>query len=469
MTILESILDAARLDSPFRDVDLSTVELHGETDPVYPSPLQLAEGTAGLLGLLASEANAISALQRELSGKTGANPTARIDRLHALLTISSMWVMKVDGELAISKFIDPIAAGQGVFQCADGQWLYLLSGFPHLVEKTLAVLGCTADELTERVESHDSATLERKLVEAQLTGVVMRDHDTWLQHPQGQLLRDTPAVTVEKIGDAPLRALPPSRLDGLRVLDATRVLAGPTCAKTLAALGADVLHVGSPDVPDITAGQIDTGAGKRRAHLDLDTTSGVETMQQLLAGADVFSQSYRAQSLARRGLAPEVVASANPGIIYVTENAYGDFGPWREKRGFDGNVQAATGISALHDSPGAPIQPTGIAIAMNDYNTGYWAAYGVLNALRRRASEGGSWHVRVSLAQTARWFMRLGAPHDKKDAHANDAIWSYIERYSEREDCAYGSVERLRFPIEFSDGKAAFGSTVMPGSNPARW
>ena len=108
-------------------------------------------------------------------------------------------------------------------------------------------------------------------------------------------------------------------------------------------------------------------------------------------------------------------------------------------------------------------------MAMNDYNTGYWGAYGVLNALRRRAREGGSWHVRVSLAQTARWFMRLGAPHDKKDAHANDALWSYLERYSEREDCAYGSVERLRFPIEFAGAAAVFGRTVLPGSDPARW
>ena len=108
-------------------------------------------------------------------------------------------------------------------------------------------------------------------------------------------------------------------------------------------------------------------------------------------------------------------------------------------------------------------------MAMNDYCTGYWGAYAVLNALRRRAVEGGSWHVRVSLAQTARWFMRLGTTNDKERGHSREAIWSYVERFSEREDCAYGRVERLRFPITFSDTSAEFGRTVLPGNDKPRW
>lgn len=461
--IPEDILDAARLDEGHRDIDFASVELHGERDPIYPSPLHLAAGTAGVLGLFAAEANAIALLQ------TGRRQTSAIDRLHALLTISSMWVMKVDGELAVSRFMDTTPAGQGVFRCRDGKWIHLMSGFPSLVERTLAALGCTADEVARTVAAHDSHVLEGKLVDAHMTGVVIRDHDTWLKHSQGSALRDHPVVTVEKIGEAPRRELPDRRLEGLRVLDATRVLAGPTCAKMLAALDANVLHVGSPHIPDLVTSQIDTGAGKRRAFVDLDARDGPETMWHLLERADVFSQSYRAQSLARRGLSPEAVAAANPGVIYVTENAYGDFGPWREKRGFDANVQAATGIDVLHKPAGTPRDSTGIAMAMNDYCTGYWGAYGVLNALRRRAREGGSWHVRVSLAQTACWFMRLGASNDKERCHSREAIGSYVERFSEREDGPYGRVERLRFPIAFSGTSAGFGRTGLPGSDEPRW
>lgn len=460
---LEQVLSRACLLSDHLDTDLSGVELHGDMDPIYASPLPLAAGTAGVLALIGAEASAIRRAQ------TGIRQTASVDRLHALLTISSMWVLKVDDALAISKFMDAIAAGQGVFRCRDGKWLYLLSGFPHIVDKTLDAFGVAVEGLEQYIAANDSDALEDKLVQAQLPGVVIRDHATWLDHPQGRMLQDHPVVTVEKIGDAPVKPLSDEDLHGLRVLDATRVLAGPTCGKMLAALGADVLHVGSAAVPDMVAAQIDTGAGKRRAFVDLEMPEGSQTMWDLLATADVFSQSYRANSLARRGLSVQAVAQRNPGVIYVTENAYGDFGPWREKRGFDGNVQAASGIHALHHPPGAPLAINGIAMAMNDYCTGYWAAYGVLNALRRRAQEGGSWHVKVSLAQTARWFMRLGATCDVQASRSEDALWSAVARYSESDDSPYGLLQRLKFPIEFSHSRARFGATVVPGHDHANW
>jgi len=460
---LEDVLGHAGLPSDHLHTDLSGIELYGDADPIYASPLPLAAATASVLALIGAEANAIRVAQ------TGIKQTAAVDRLHALLTISSMWVLKVDDTLAISKFMDAIAAGQGVFQCRDGKWLYLLSGFPHIVDKTLDAFGVTVEGLEQYIATNDSDTLENTLVHAQLPGVVIRDHATWLDHPQGRMLQDHPVVTVDKIGDAPPKPLPDEGLQGLRVLDATRVLAGPTCGKMLAALGADVLHVGSAAVPDMVAAQIDTGAGKRRAFVDLETPDGSQTMWGLLATADVFSQSYRAKSLARRGLSAQAVAGHNPGVIYVTENAYGDFGPWREKRGFDGNVQAASGIHALHQPPGAPLATTGIAMAMNDYCTGYWAAYGVLNALRRRATEGGSWHVKVSLAQTAQWIMRLGVTCDVQESRSEDALWSAVERYSESEASPYGLLRRLKFPIAFSHAQAGFGATAVPGRDHASW
>ena len=222
----------------------------------------------------------------------------------------------------------------------------------------------------------------------------------------------TPAVIIERIGDAPPKPIPGGELplNGVRVIDNTKVLAGPTISRTLAALGADALHIGAPDVADLQAAQADTGHGKRRAHVDFDTADGRDTLWNLLEDADIFSQSYRAKSLARRGLSPEALAERCPGIIYISENAYGQFGPWQEKRGFDGNVQAASGIHHVQQKDMASMMGVGPAIALNDYGTGYWGAYGALEALRRRSIEGGSWHVRVALGQTAAWFFAWVRP-----------------------------------------------------------
>ena len=367
-----------------------------------------------------------------------------------------------------------MAPGQGIFPTRDGRQLYLLSGFAHIVERTLEAIGCDdVTRLAEHVAERDSAELEAALVEAQLTGVVMRDTEQWAAHPQGRLLAASPAVRIERIGDAPARPLPEGAqpLSGLRVLDSTRVLAGPTISRTLAGLGADVLHVGSPHLPDMQSAQADTGHGKRRAFVDLETPEGVDAIWTLIEGADVFSQSYRAESLARRGLGLGAVAARRPGIIYVSENAYGQAGPWREKRGFDGNVQAASGIASLHQQPGQ-FAPAGPAMAMNDYCTGYWGAYGVLQALKRRATEGGSWHVTVSLGQTAAWFLRMGTPHEIGADHpARDPQIGYrlAAQFSEDVESDYGTLTRLKFPITFSHTQPAWSRTVKPGAHAPEW
>ncbi len=455
---LEEIARTARLPADAVIPTEKDVSISGAFDPIYPTPLRLGEATASLLALITGEFGALT------NGRTG---SASIDRTHAALTNSSMWVLTVNGKPAMQALPDPVAAGQGVYRCADGRWLYLLVGFPHIVDQTMAALGCNADEVEAFVARSDSAALEARLVEKNLTGVVIRDHATWLSHPQGRLLAEVPVVTVERVGDGPAR--PIDSLEPVRVLDSTRVLAGPSAAKTLGVLGADVLHVGSPNVPDIKAAQADTGPGKRRAFVDLDEPDGPAIMRELARDADVFSQSYRAQSLADRGLDVESLVAANPGLIYLTENAYGDFGPWRTKRGFDGNVQAATGIHALHQAPGSAIDPRGIAMALNDYCTGYWGAWGVLYALRRRAAEGGSWHVRVSLAQTAHWYLRLGTPHDMTAGASTEKLWEEVARCSEDAATPYGELRRLRFPIEFENQSTHWGDLELPGSSPPRW
>lgn len=442
----------------------SDIQFVGDGDPIYPSPLRLAAGTASILGNIAGVVDDIRHHQ------TGRRQTAHINLGQAVVGISSMWVLKIDGQLAVQTLMDEVAAGQGIFPTGDGRLFYLLSGFPHIVEATLEALGCTPETLAEHVAAHHSAELEAKLVAAQLTGVTIRRPEEWNAHPQGQLLANSPAVTIEQIGDAPPKPIPGGELplDGVRVIDNTRVLAGPTISRTLAALGADVLHIGSPHVTDIQAAQADTGHGKRRAYVNLETSEGRDAIWNLIDGADIFSQSYRARSLARRGLSPEALADRRPGIIYISENAYGQFGPWQEKRGFDGNVQAASGIHHIQQKDPASLAGQGPAIALNDYGTGYWGAYGALEALRRRAVEGGSWHVKVSLGQTAAWFLRLGTPHEIEEADPDDG-YRLAEKYSEEVESDYGTLTRLSFPIHFSDIEPTWSRTVKPGSDEAVW
>ena len=443
----------------------SDVEFVGRGDPIYPSPLRLAAGIASILGNIAGTVDDIRYQQ------TGQRQSATIDLGQAAVGISSMWVLKVDGELALQTLVDGLTmVGQGIFPARDGRLLYLLSSFPHLVDGTLSAFGCSVDELESFVALHDAAELEDRLVAAQLTGVVVRRPSEWQTHPQGKLLMNAPAVTIERIGDAPVKPVPGGKapLAGVRVIDNTRVLAGPTISRTLAALGADALHIGSPRRVDLQAAQADTGHGKRRAFVDLDTEEGQEAFWHLLDDADVFSQSYRAKSLARRGLSPEALAARRPGLIYVSENAYGQFGPWQEKRGFDGNVQAATGILHLNQPGATEFAGSGPAMAMNDYGTGYWGAYGVLEALRRRAVEGGSWHVQVSLGQTAAWFLRLGTPHRIEDADPEEGF-RLADRFSEDVESDYGLLTRLRFPIQFSETTPQWGRTVKPGTHDPVW
>lgn len=445
------------------------VEFTGPDDPIYPTPLRLATATAGVLGLIAAAIDDISVLQG------GRQQRISIDRVHALLTISSLWLLKVDGDPALQKFTPAQIPGDGIYRCRDGRFVHLMNAFPHLTEATLKTLDCSAETISDVVARHDSPDLEARLVEAGLPGVVLRDHDTWLATAQGTLLRDAPAVTITRVADAPPVPLPaplpekPMPLYGLRMLDATRVLAGPTCARTLAAFGADVLHVGAPATVDLVAAQADTGHGKRRADLDLRTSTGETTMWRLIDEADVFSQSYRANSLAKRGFGVDAVVERRPGIIYVTETAYGNFGPWQTKRGFDSNIQAATGILGLHENAAPPAANDAIPMAMNDYCTGYWGAYGVLEALRRRAKEGGSWHVEVSLAQTARWLMRLGLVAVNPSCDSRRALVDLAETYTEYLPSAYGELGRLKFPIQFSETTPRWSAPVLPGTHQPEW
>ena len=219
-------------------------------------------------------------------------------------------------------------------------------------------------------------------------------------------------MEIVKIGHSSQEALPEGDrpLSGVRVLDLTRVLAGPTCARTLAEHGADVMKITGAHLPNLGYQEWDTGHGKLSAQLDLRQPADLETLRGLARDADVFSQGYRPGSLGGRGLSPEELAAQRPGLVYVSLSAFGHVGPWAHRRGFDTVVQTVSGMTTRQAEilPGKTPGPQFYPVSAIDYCTGYLMAFGAMVALERRAREGGSWLVRISLAQVGKWLADLG-------------------------------------------------------------
>jgi crotonobetainyl-CoA:carnitine CoA-transferase CaiB-like acyl-CoA transferase len=289
--------------------------------------------------------------------------------------------------------------------------------------------------------------------------------------PQARALAELPLVSIEKIGDAPPKPWPPGDrpLAGLRVLDLSRVIAGPVAGRTLAVHGADVLLVSGPQLPAIPWLTIDTGRGKLSTFIDLKSEAGRQQLRELLAGADIFSQGYRPRSLAKLGFAPEDAARINPGIVYVTLSAYGHSGPWAERRGFDSLVQTATGFNHAEGKAAGLDGPKELPAQMLDHATGYLMAFGAMIAKARQAREGGSWHVRVSLAQTGRWLWSLGrlpSAVSAPDIPADAVNRTFIQTMPS----GFGTLRAVGHSAILSRSPAHWQRPAMPlGSHPPEW
>lgn len=416
-------------------------------DPIFPSNIRAGDAAAGALAAVASMAQEIGAdrgLPRQsVTVNTRAAAASLLGFLH----------MRVDAEPVIRPSLTNETIG--IYRAACGNYVHLHGGFPHLRDGTLRLLDCALDAqaIANAVARWDAIALEDALAYMKMCGSVVRSRDAWLAHPHGQLLAGAPLVELVRLDDAPARPLPASAkrpLEGLRVLDMTRVLAGPTCGRTLASHGADVLRIGAPHLPTIEPFVMDTGHGKRFANLDIGNKDERERLQELAQTANVLVQGYRPGALESHGLGAQEVAALNPGIIYVSLNCYGHEGPFAQRAGWEQLAQSATGMARWHsdETKGEDSVPELMPAAATDYTTGYLAAFGTLAALRKQASEGGSWHVRVSLSRTAMWMMDLGAAnHLKAQPVFEDEV---IELSSERET-PFGKMRYLKPADSLSD------------------
>jgi hypothetical protein len=299
----------------------------------------------------------------------------------------------------------------------------------------------------------------------------MRSPEEWAAHPQGNAVAGLPLIEIVKIGEAPPRPLPAGAerpLSGLRVLDLTRVIAGPVCGRTLAAHGADVMRITAPHLPGIPDLDVDMGRGKLSAALDLRAAEDRERLAALVRESHVFVQGYRPGGLAARGFAPEALAGMRPGIVAVSLSAYGHAGPWAGRRGFDSQVQNASGINVAEaEALGVP-PPKELPAQAMDHATGYLMAFGAMMALLRKAREGGSWHVRVSLAQTGHWLSRLGRLQGGFDCPepARDEIEALLEAM----DTPFGRLTCIRHAARLSQTPALWTRPPAPlGTHAPVW
>lgn len=422
------------------------------------------------VGLAAQSSIAVSALAAAeiYRQRTGVAQKVAVDMHAAERECTALY--RLDGRTP-----DSWEKYSGLYKTRDGH-VRIHANFAHHRDGALALLGLPAGEVASKEavaeallgwssEEFETAAAQRSLVVS-----AARTFEQWDAHPQALAMVAEPPIRLTKIADAdpqPLSGIASRErpLTGVRVLELTRILAGPICGRTLAAYGADVMLVNSPKLPNIPH-LVDTSRGKRSVHLDLQKQSERERLDSLLTdNARVFVHGYRPGGISDLGFGPQEIAARHPGMISVSLSAYGWQGPWADRRGFDSLVQTATGFNLAEARAAGASQPKALPIQVLDFASGFLMAFGAQAALLRQAEEGGSWQVDVSLLGTAQWLRALGRVEEGFDV-PRLKLGRFLTAYP----CSYGELEGMPHAAKFDRTEARWERpSSRPGSDPARW
>ena len=447
---------------------LARVTLTG-ADPVLPSSFALgtlAQAAIAAAGLAASEVHC---------ARGGAAQSVSVDMRHAGAEVRSERYMRVQTPTpgAPPQMWDAIA---GLYRARDQRWVRIHTNFAHHRDGFLALLGCanTREAVQSRLLQWDAREFEDAAAAAKLVATMTRSPGEWAAHPQGLAVAGLPLLEVTRIGDAPRKPLPLAArpLTGVRVLDLTRIIAGPVAGRTFAAHGADVLNVSCARLPSIGQLVVDTGRGKRTTALDLDTPTDKETLHALVRDADIFMQGYRPGGLAARGFSEEALIAECPGLIVVTLSAYGHAGPWADRAGFDSLTQNANGINweeaQTASADGHVDRPRELPAQALDHAAGYLLALGAMLALQKRCQTGGSWRVRTSLAQVGAWLQSL--PRIPGGLKAPDPSAETCADLLETSPSGFGPLTAVRHAAHLSLTPAHWALPAMPlGTHAPEW
>jgi len=430
-------------------------------DPILPTDFKIGTAASAVIAAGALAASEIWRL------RTGRRQSVAVDLRAAVAAFRSERYLRADSLPDLHRR-DPLF---GFYEAGDGRWIQIHSNMPHHRDGALKLLGCegTRESTAAAVAKWKAGDLEDAFAAAGLPTGMVRSRTEWHAHPQGLAVAELPLLEIVKIGESkpePAGA-GPRALSGLRVLDLTRVIAGPVCGRTLASYGADVLLVSAKHLPNLPGLVVDTGFGKLSASLDLRQAGDAAELRALARGADVFCQSYRPGALAHLGLGPEELARLRPGIVYVTLSAFSHAGPWRERRGFETIIQSVSGMAHEQGIEGGGGRPQHLPAQVVDHGTGYLAAFGAQIALARRAREGGSYLVRVSLAQTGRWVDGLG----RVDGRATpDLTLEAVQDLLADMDSPFGRLRHVRPAARFSETPALWSRPTVPlGTHAPAW
>lgn len=444
--------------------ELERLTLTG-ADPVLPSIYPV-----GTLAVAAVGAATLAAagLLRDRGGPGGG---VRADLREAAIAFRSERHLRLNGG-PVERLWAPLS---GDYRCADG-WVRLHCNFPHHEAAAVRALGLAGPD----PEAAAQAVARRprvEVAEAVLAegGCAGASHEpaAWAAHPQGRALAGLPLVAITRLGGAGQPRLPAvgatsgRPLDGVRVLDLTRVIAGPVCGRVLAAHGARVLRVQSPQMLDQPTLILDTGFGKRFCQLNLRAPADRERFAALVSEADVVVQSYRPGALACLGFGPEGLARLRPGIVSVSLSAWGRTGPWQGRRGFDSVVQVVSGIALESARAAGQERPLHLPAQALDHGSGWLLALGAIEALRRRQRLGGSWQVQVSLARTGRWLDELGRVDGLGIPDLDQR--AVADRLAEA-DSPFGRLTYVLPPGSIEGAPPRWDSPPhQPGGDPAEW
>jgi crotonobetainyl-CoA:carnitine CoA-transferase CaiB-like acyl-CoA transferase len=443
------------------EASLESLTLTG-AEPVLPSSLAIGTAAQATIAAAALAANELWHL------RTGRRQRVGVDMRHAGIEFRSERYLQIDGKPPHEHRDKTV----GLYRTRDGRWIRLHTNLPHHRAGTLKLLGAEYDraDVQRKIDGWNAYDLEDAAATAGLVVTATRSFAEWDATPQGQAVARQPLFSIEKIGDAPKEPLPAGDrpLTGINVLDLTRVIAGPVCGRTLAAHGADVINISAAHLPQMEALVIDTNRGKRSAQLDLREPASRERLTALLRDGDIFIQGYRPGAIAQYGFGAEDAARIRPGIVCVSLCAYGYEGPWANRRGFDSLVQNANGMNVAEAEAAGEDKPKPLPCQALDHATGYLMAFGAMTALNRRATEGGSWHVRCSLAQSGHWLRHLG--RIEGGLAAPDPSFDDVRDCLEETPSGFGALTAVRHAATMSETPPQWlRPSARLGTHAAEW
>lgn len=453
---------------------LKSLQLPGDTDkPTLPSSFKvgvLAQGSIALSALLAAQIHAV---------RSGTSvPTVEVPSKHATIEFKSERLYVLDGKPTPSPW-GPIG---GLHKTSDG-YVRVHDSFPNHANGTLKLVGLpegsTREQLADKIANWASIDLETaSVVDGKMANYALRTYQQWDALPQSGAISNFP-VDCKQVAPGPsgvserLAKPGPKALSGVRVLEMARVIAAPLAGKTLAAHGADVIWITSPNLPDLPTMDRDLGRGKKTVHIDIKKSSDKAKLIELIKTADIFIQGFRPEALAGYGLGPEDLVKLNPGLTIANMSAFGTRGPWSKRRGFDSLVQTLSGMNASeaeHFGKGEAAKVTPCQAL--DHAGGYFLATAALAGFYKHLTEGGSWTTDVSLAGTMKYLRSLGqypgaTGFDAPDYNSPEDL---PEGYYETKPSGFGSLMAIKHSAKIAGLEVGWDLMPKPlGSDTAEW